>query len=416
MKKKYPLYAFFAFIIFALSIGLNQNLLASDASKTVEISGRIIDRATGETLAGAAVLIPGTGLGEVTNSDGEYTISNIPAEQTIRLRVSYLGYKSESREVNLDKDTRIDFQLDLDVLLLDQITVTGYVQTKGNARTSAISKIESQELKSIAGSSLAEQAQGQVSGLQISSTYGVPGSALHIRLRGTTSINAGNSPLYVVDGVYINSDPLQALHVGGQTVNPLSDINPSDIENIEILKDANATAIFGARGANGVIIITTKRGRKDSRTRINFSSEYGLSDIVKLWDVATGPEHAEILNEAWINDGKPFETRPYRPLSEGGIGNPEEQLTYDRLSPLLRTAAQQTYNLSVTGGDEKTSYFLSGDYTFQEATLKLFDFERLSFRLNLDHQISNQPESGCEQFVQQNPASTGKSRRHRRYS
>jgi TonB-dependent starch-binding outer membrane protein SusC len=384
----------FIFIMLNIFISKFQPLQALNESFSASVSGRVIDSSTDEPLPGATISIPGTNLGISTDLDGHFSIDQIPYASRVRIRVSYLGYRTETYEVNPLTDGFVEFSLEPDYLLLDQITVTGYVQTKRSARTSAISKIESHQLQGISGSSLAEQAQGQISGLQISSTYGVPGSANHIRLRGTTSINAGNNPLYVVDGVYINSDPLQALHVGGQTINPLADINPSDIESIEVLKDANATAVFGARGANGVIIINTRRGVRDTPTRINFSSEYGISNIVKLWNIASGPEHAQVINEAWVNDGNPFDTRPYRPVSEGGRGNPDDQLTYDRLSPLLRTAGQQTYNLSFSGGDAQTSYFLSGDYTYQEATLRLFDFERLSFRANLDHTISNRLKVG----------------------
>jgi TonB-dependent starch-binding outer membrane protein SusC len=365
----------------------------SENERTGTITGTIRDKRSGGPLFGATIGVSGTSIGVVTDEKGSYVLRNVPANRRVRLRVNYVGYKTINRDVFLVENTNLDFSLDEDILGLDEISVTGYVQTKRNARTSAIATVESGELKSIAASSIGEQVQGQVSGLQISSTYGVPGSALLVRLRGTTSINAGNNPLFVVDGVFINNQSLQALQVGGQTTNPLSDINPADIESIEILKDANATAIFGARGANGVIIITTKRGQKDSKTKVNFNAEYGVSNIVKLWELASGPDHATIINEAWVNDGKPFATRPYRPASEvvngaPGLGTPESQGTYDRLSPLLRTAQQQTYNLSVSGGDTKTTYYLGLNYTFQEATLKLMDFERLGIRINVDHNIS----------------------------
>ena len=365
----------------------------SDNEKTGTITGTIFDKRSGGPLFGATIGVSGTSIGVVTNETGSYVLRNVPTNRRVRLRVNYVGYKTINRDIFLVENTNLDFSLDEDILGLDEISVTGYVQTKRNARTSAIATVGSGELTSIAASSIGEQVQGQVSGLQISSTYGVPGSALLVRLRGTTSINAGNNPLFVVDGVFINNQSLQALQVGGQTTNPLSDINPADIESIEILKDANATAIFGTRGANGVIIITTKRGQKDSKTKVNFNAEYGVSNIVKLWELASGPEHATIINEAWVNDGKSFATRPYRPASEvvngsPGLGTPESQGTYDRLSPLLRTAQQQTYNLSVSGGDTKTTYYLGLNYTFQEATLRLMDFERWGIRINVDHNIS----------------------------
>jgi TonB-dependent SusC/RagA subfamily outer membrane receptor len=157
--------------------------------------------------------------------------------------------------------------LEEDALGLDEIVVTGYTQTKKNARTSAITEVKSEDLKDVSGSSFGEKLQGQASGLLVSSTNGVPGSAMLVRLRGTTSINAGNEPLYIVDGVFVNNKTLQGIRSGGQTTNPLADLNPADIESVEVLKDANATAIYGARGANGVIIITTKRGASGNKTK-----------------------------------------------------------------------------------------------------------------------------------------------------
>lgn len=390
---------FLGFLLLIIHSGHHASAISAEPERKGIITGNIRDKKSGEPLTGATVSVIGTSIGVASDANGAYVISNVPTNRKVRLHVNFIGYKTSVRDIFLVDNTRLDFALDADVLGLDEISVVGYVQTRRNARTSAIVSIGQDELKSIAATSLGEQIQGQLPGLQISSTYGVPGSSLLIRLRGTTSVNAGNQPLFVIDGVFINNQPLQSLHVGGQTVDPLSDINPSDIEHIEVLKDANATAIFGARGANGVIIITTKRGQKNTKTKVTLNAEYGISQMGKLWELASGPDHATIINEAWVNDGKSFETRPYRPASEiingvAGLGVPETQGTYDRLTPLLRTAQQQTYNLSASGGDSKTTFFLGLNYTFQEATLRLMDFERLGFRLNLDHNISKNLQVG----------------------
>src|SRR5690606_35699167 len=163
------------------------------------------------------------------------------------------------------------------------------------------------------------------------------GDGLFFRIRGTTSINASSDPLYIIDGVFINNQSLQKITTQGQANNPLADINPADIESISILKDAEATAIYGARAANGVVLITTKRGTYNSRPKISLNTYQGASWAPELWDLLTGPEHATIINETWTNDGKPFATRPFRPVSEGGRGLPEEQQTYDRLNDVFRT-------------------------------------------------------------------------------
>lgn len=354
----------------------------------IKVKGNIKDK-KGEAIIGGTVQVENTALGTISNIDGSFLLSNLPGNRTLRIKISYIGYKPIVREINSTKDFDLkDVILEEDALGLDEIVVIGYTQTKRNSRTGAISSIASTEISSTAATSFNEQIQGQAPGLIVSGTSGTPGSNVFIRLRGTTSINAGNDPLYIIDGVPFNSNSLQTISIGGQTINPLSDINPADIERVEILKDANATAVYGSRGANGVILVTTKRGQKGRKTQVALTAEYGLAKAAKLWDLATGPEHAQILNEAWINDGKNPALIPYRSKSAGGLGLPEEQQTYDRQKVAFRTAASQNYNLSISGGGERTSFYLGGEFSSQEAIVKTQDFERASFRFNLDHEIN----------------------------
>ncbi|MDR0658411.1 MAG: TonB-dependent receptor [Mediterranea sp.] len=357
-------------------------------SENVTIEGKVADRQTGELLIGVGVSVSGAGTGTITDVDGRFslTVSSLPAG----LKFSYVGYHTEEVDV-YEYAEPLTVRLRTSTLL-DEVVVIGYTQTKRNATASAISQVDRQQLTPVAAGSLTEKLQGQAGGLLVSSTSGAPGSAVLVRLRGTTSINASNDPLYVVDGVFINNKTLQGIASGGQTTNALADLNPADIEKVEILKDANATAIYGSRGSNGVILITTKRGSA-RKTTVNFNAEAGFGHYDKLWKLATGPEHALVINEAWVNDGEPYETRPFRPKNEvvnnePGLGAPEEQGTYDRLHVLFRTALQQTYNLSVSGGDDKTRFYLSGEYTSQEAIIKLQDFRRYGFRINLDHDLT----------------------------
>jgi len=368
-------------------------------SKTGVVTGTLKDKNTGDPLIGATISIIGTNIGVASDANGKYSIKNLATKKKLRIKVNYIGYRSVFHDVILNGNTELNFILEQDALGIDEVVVTGYVQTKKNAKTSSISEIKSENIKNIAGTSFSEQIQGQAPGLLVSNTSGTPGSNVFVRLRGTTSINAGNEPLYIIDGVPVNGKPLQSFSIGGQTTNSFSDINPADIQNVEILKDANATAVYGARGANGVILITTKRGTNNKKTVISFDSEYGFAQAAKLWDLATGPDQAEIINEAWVNDGKPFATRPYRPVTEGGLGAPEEQKTYDRQSIVFRTAPVQTYNLSFTGGDANTSFFVGGGYTSQEAIVETQDFSRLNFRLNLDHKISKSLSIGTSNSI-----------------
>ena len=351
------------------------------------ITGHIVDAQTNEPLIGASVIVKGEKTeGVVTDIDGNFSLQT-NHEAPLKLKVEFIGYRPIDVEV-YDAEEPVDIKLREKHDFLGEVVVLGYTTVKRQNLTGAIASVKGSDVTSTAATGFNEQIQGQAPGLIISGTSGTPGSNVFIRLRGTTSINAGNDPLYVIDGVPFNSQPLQTISNGGQTINPLSDLNPNDIEKIEVLKDASATAIYGARGANGVILVTTKRGARGQKTRVSFNAEYGFAKAAKLWDLATGPETAQILNEAWINDGKDPALIPYRSKESGGLGTPEEQQTYDRQSVLFRTAKVQNYNVAVSGGNERTRFYVGTEYTNQEAIVKTQDFKRLSFRVNLDHDIN----------------------------
>ena len=351
------------------------------------IKGKVVDATSQEPIIGATIIIGNDRKGgTVTDVNGQFTIK--AKELPVVINVNYAGYRSQEIDVYDDAEL-LTVELAENSNLLETVVVLGYTQVKRQNLTGSISSVKAADISATAASSFSEKIQGQAPGVIISGTSGTPGSSVFIRLRGTTSINAGNDPLYIIDGVPINSQPLQTISNGGQTINPISDLNPDDIESIEILKDANATAIYGARGANGVILVKTKHGERNQKTRVTFNAEYGFAKAAKLWDLASGPDHAQILNEAWINDGKDPNLIPYRPKSEGGLGTPEEQQTYDRQSLIFRTAKLQKYNVAVAGGNERTRLYAAAEYTDQEAIVKTQDFKRIGLRINLDHDISN---------------------------
>ena len=351
------------------------------------ITGHITDVRTGEPLIGASVIVKSEkGKGVVTDIDGNFSLKT-KVEAPLTLRVEYVGYRAIDVDV-YDFEEPVEIQLIDNSNRLNEVVVLGYTQVKRQNLTGSVASVKGADIASTAASGFNEQLQGQAAGVIISGSSGTPGSGVFVRLRGTTSINAGNDPLYIIDGVPINSQPLQSISNGGQTINALSDLNPNDIEKIEVLKDANATAIYGARGANGVVLVTTKRGNKGQKTRVSFNAEYGFAKAAKLWDLASGPETAQILNEAWINDGKDPSLVPYRSKESGGLGLPEEQNTYDRQSAIFRTAAIQNYNLAISGGNERTRFYIGAEYTDQEAIVRTQDFSRLGLRVNLDHDIN----------------------------
>lgn len=359
-------------LLFNISPTFAQN---SDTLK--QING-VVTSEDGTPLDGVSILFAEKhSKGTISDKDGKFQLTVPPGGRN--LEFSLLGYTAQSIPVNGTGPYAIRLKKGGEIGL-DAVVIVGYSQQKRSATAGVVSTINGAALKDLHGAGFNERLQGVTPGLQISSNSGVEGGSALVRLRGATSINAGNDPLYIIDGVAIASNSLQTLAQGGQTTNPLADINPNDIDDIQVLKDANATAMYGSRAANGVIIITTKRGSRSGKTKVTFNSEVGWGKAPKLWDLVTGPQHAEILNEAYLNDGGAPATVPY-PVTDT-IG------TYDRLHLIFQTALQQTHNVAVSGGNGKTKFYLGGDFTKQASILKLQDFQRLGFRANIDHTLN----------------------------
>ena len=353
------------------------------------LTGKVLDAYSKQPLTGAAIALSDHSGGAVADYNGEFSlkVNDFP----VTIEVSFLGYVTKEIEVE-DGSAPILVYLEEEEQRLDEIVIVGYAKTTKNALTSATTTVSGESLENIQAVDINDKIQGAVPGLLVSSNSGIPGSSAMVRLRGATSISAANTPIYIIDGVFVSTDNPGQTDLGGFAIDPISDINPDDILSINVLKDASATAAYGARGANGVIIINTKRGSVGQKTKVNFKAQVGFQKAENLWELVTGPQHAEIVNAAWLNDGKDWNLRPFRPKSEAIVGypaygTPEEQITVDRLSDIFRTGIQQTYNLSVTGGNETTSFYVGGEYTNEESTLKLMDFERISLRFNLDHFI-----------------------------
>ena len=339
------------------------------------ITGHVTDVRTGEPLIGASVIVKSEkGQGVVTDIDGNFSLKT-KTEAPLTLRVEYVGYRP------LDVDV-YDFEEPVQIALadnsnkLEEVVVLGYQTLKRKSLTGAVSSVEGSDLESIAGASFTEKLQGQAPGMLVSNSSGTPGTSVFVRLRGTTSINAGNDPLYIVDGIPFNGNSIQSLDQGALVANPLADISPDDIKDVQVLKDASATAIYGARGANGVILITTKRGSKNKKTQVNVKAEIGWGKAAKLWDVLDGPNTAILLNEIAVNDGK-------KPTFD-----PNTADNYILRDKAFRTAKQQSVGASVTGGNDRTNFFIGIDYTDQEAILETQGFRRMGLRVNLDHDIN----------------------------
>ena len=384
MKKKFYILSLFS--IFLISFGINaQNTPPLIQSK---LEGSVVDQAKNEPIIGASVNIKGTTHGVQTDLDGKFYFQT-GQKFPYTLVVTYVGYQTKEIVVN---GSPLIVKLTQNIQELDELVIIGYGTQKRQNLVGSVSKVNPAEIKVIPEVSFDAKLQGKAAGVQINSNTGVPGSDVFIRVRGATSINAGNDPLYVIDGVFINNTSLQSI-AQDRATSPLSDINPSDIESIEILKDASAIAIYGSRGANGVIIVTTKRGNYNQKTKIelNLSGGLGWAPADKVWKTTTGPEHAMLVNEYNRNMGNPL---PFRPVSEvingvAGRGVPEDQPTYDRMAILNRTAELRNVDLSIQGGSNTTRFYLGGGYTYQESVWKPMSFDRGSFKFNLDHKINN---------------------------
>jgi TonB-linked SusC/RagA family outer membrane protein len=357
------------------------------------LKGKVIDAVSRQGIAGATVSITGTTHSVQTDRAGRF---NFVTGQKLpyTLVITFIGY--EARQVVAKTET-IEIELKETANQLNDVVVVAYgTQSRRNV-IGSVTKTNLEEVKSIPGGSFESQLQGKVPGVQITNNTGVPGETVNVRLRGANSINANNNPLYVVDGVFMSNGTLQTYDTGGHSTSPIADLNPNDIESISVLKDAEATVLYGVRGANGVVIITTKRGKFGQKPKFDLNVSNGFAKAIKLWELATGPQHAELINENWINANLPAQTfanRPFRPVTEvingvAGRGLPEEQQTYDRLGQVFRTASLQNYDLSLTGGNSGTTYYLSAGYNKQESILAPISFDRASFKANFDQKVTN---------------------------
>jgi TonB-linked SusC/RagA family outer membrane protein len=371
--------------VFAFLLTVTLSFSALSYGQTL-VKGLVIDERTSEPVTGATVFQKSTTNGVVTDSNGAFQLS-VQGAFPVALVIRIIGYRSQEVDV-YDASEAIRILLVEDAYLMDEVVVTGYVQQKRGVITASVFDVKSDEITDIHTASFDQKLEGKIPGVVVSSNSGTPGTSVALRIRGTTSINAGNSPLYVVDGVFVNSGAIQQISNGGQVVNSLADLNPNDIEKIEVLKDANATSIYGSRGANGVILITTKRGAYNSKTSISFGARLGFSKVRKLWNMTDGPEYATLTNEVYLNDGGDPANLPYP--------NPENEPSYidQKLRDIFRTGLQQNYFVNFSGGDAKTTFYLGLDYNEQVGTNKPDDLKRYSLRINLDHKVSGKLKIG----------------------
>jgi TonB-linked SusC/RagA family outer membrane protein len=351
--------------------------LSIDAQKINTIKGHVSDQ-SGEPISGATIMQKNSKNGTVTDIDGNFTLStSLPATLT----VSFLGFESQTVSVRTASGN-LQIVLKEASNSLDDIVVVGYGVQKKSDLTSSISTVRSEDLMQTSVTSFDQGLQGRAAGVAVLNTTGQPGAATSIRIRGTSSINGNNEPLYVIDGVPVISDA-SSFSTGtlkNPALNPLTSINAADIESIEILKDASATSIYGARGANGVVLVTTKQG-KAGKAKISIGVRYTLQKVSKKMDMLSSVELAQLGNEATDNAGQDRKT------IFAGLNN-IAKINTDWQDEIFRVAPMQNYDVSVSGGNGKTSYFVSGNLMLQDGIIICSDFGKGNVRTNLTQELN----------------------------
>ena len=352
------------------------------------VSGRVVESGTNDPLPGANVILKGTTIGSATDNEGhfEFTIPQAGLDNAV-LAVSYLGFVT--KEIPVDGRTQFDVVLEpVELDVLGELIVIGYGVERRGRITGSVGSVGRETIEAATGVVSPEQTmQGRVSGVNISSSSGIPGQGFRVDIRGAGSISAGNEPLYVVDGTPIAGGGSGRFNFGITRESPISHINPDDIESISILKDAAATAIYGSRASNGVVLITTRQGSAGP-TQINFSTKTGFETIPNPVKMANSDTWFEVMNEARMNYNNDQgytenDLRFMRPLDDPR--GPDFEDT-DWLDLVTRDRALiQNYSLSAAGGTPDTRFFVSGSHMTHEGIILTNNFERTSGRLNIDH-------------------------------
>ena len=330
------------------------------------IKGRVHDAAD-EAVVGATIYIKDTSVGATADLDGRFQLQIAASIENPVLVISMIGYTTQ--EIPIGAKTEFDIQLAENLEMLSEVIVTGYSSQERGKITGAVNSVSAETLTRVPVASIDQALQGRAPGVVVSQNTGAPGEGVSVRIRGVGSINSGNYPLYVVDGV--------------PTLD-ITSLSMQDVENITILKDASATAVYGARAANGVVLVTTKSGASGA-SRIQVSSQVGVQKPSRLIDMANTAEYVSIYNEAanTDNEGKP--ALFLRPLITNDIQSTLPDI--DQVDAIMRDAVLQTHSISVNGGDDKTRYFLSGNYFGQDGIIKGSDYTRVSGRINVDTRL-----------------------------
>jgi TonB-dependent starch-binding outer membrane protein SusC len=378
------------FLCLFFCLGLFSTVLAQERT----VTGKVTDKSTGDGIPGVSVFVKGTTSGTITDVSGSYRI-NVPAGGTLVFQAVGLS----KMEMVVGSESTLDIQMEQDLVGLNEVVVTGYGVQEKRSITGSITSIKGATIENIPLQTFDRAIQGRIAGVQVAAQSGQPGGALNVRVRGIGSIGAGTQPLYIVDGVQLSS---AAVSTQGSS-NALGSLNPNDIESIEVLKDAAAAAIYGAQGANGVVIITTKKG-KTGRAKIDFTIQEGVVQPMNLYNVTNAQQLAQLKAEAYGNawdenlNRATFPTRAdavARAAQLFGAADNAGLASYDWVKALFQDAKLSTYDLSAQGGDEKTRFYVAGSYTKQDGQAIESNWRRGSLKLNVSHQATEKLRFGA---------------------
>ncbi len=366
-------------MLLSIILFFSANLLAQET-----VSGTVLDE-NGGPMPGVTVLIKGTTTGVSTNMDGVFTMPKLE-DGTYQFVFSFIGYKSDTIQVDVKGGKAaapIKISLEVNAQTLDEMVIVGYGVQRKRELTGSIAKVDGKNLTAVPVPSFESGLQGQAAGVQVTTGSGLAGSPALIRIRGVGSVSAGGDPLYVVDGIPITQDYFLRSNSGGMNTNPLAAINPNDIESVEVLKDAAATGIYGSRGANGVILITTKRGNTKGLT-IDFNARWGLAQPTARPKMLDGDEYLQMYQEAWENDGNTG-----RASLPNVSWETAEDYNTDWVDQTVGNGFKQLYSLGVNTKKDKWGLF--GNFTYDDNQSYLIgnSYERMSGRMNFDYYISD---------------------------
>ena len=368
-------------------IALRTDEVTASADQQLTVSGVVKDTG-GEPLPGVSVVIKGTTQGTITDFDGKYSVPNVPSDAI--LQFSFVGMKAQ--EVSVNGQATIDIVMTEETIGLEEVVAIGYGTVKKSDLTGSVASVKSEDLNQGAISSVDQAMQGRIAGVQVTQASNEPGGGLSIRVRGASSVNASSEPLYVIDGLPIdNSEGLAGGNAAlvsdnNNAKNPLNSLNPNDIQSIEILKDASATAIYGSRGANGVVLITTKMGTRG--IKFSYDGYAGVQTVAKKIDILDTEAYINIINDLSQEQGEGvvFSSEDIARIGAGTNWQDE----------IYQVAPIQSHNLSMSGGVAKTKYYVSLNYFDQQGVVKETGVKRYIARLNLNQEINDKLNFGCK--------------------